>query len=325
MKVQYKFAVKGRIRIKDAFPLFSSGVEYNIETDKDGVVTFISITYPANDPSLWPSITEDPEPGIAANISMHSPGLERAQETIRTAEGILSFFGLEQIMWGNPEEIYLPDTDEEKQKLAVYSMAHSTKKVTALDTEPISFDIIGRSLLRAENLSQHEIPLAFFRKGKNDTYENRFIEACLDFLFMLETLFANGKFKSSQVVAEYTSSKILLDAIYKSILDTDLLNIAQHRGPSHKKRLTEKYMTRTPAQVAESFVDLRGQLHHHSLKDKNRWHPERHDDFLADALFLEQVCFHVGFELFSSEVFSKDSETQFLDCYKAAKDRKAHT
>lgn len=325
MKVQYKFAVKGRIRTKDAFPLSANGVEYDVEVDKDGVVTFISLTYQANDPSLWPSITRDPEPGIAANIVMHSPSLERAQETIRTAEGVLAFFGLEQIAWGNPEEVYLPETEEEKRKLSVYSMAHNTKKVTALETEPISFDIIGRSLLRADNVSNYEVPLAFFRKGKNDTYENRHIEACLDFLFMLETLFANGKFKSSQVVAEYTSSKPLLDAIFSVTQDTDLPKIAQHRGPSHRKRLSEKYMTKSPPQIAGSFVELRGLLHHHSLKDKNRWHPERHDDFLADALFLEHVCFRVGFELFSNEVFSKESEIEFLDNYKAAKNRGAHT
>ena len=319
MKVQYKFAVKGRIRIKESFPLFADGVEYTIETDKDGILTFISATYPANDPSHWPSITQDPEPGVAANIVMHSPNLARAQEAIRTAEGILSFFGLEHIAWGNPEEIYLPETDEERQRLSVYRMSHSTTKMTALDAEPISFDIVARSLLRAENLTNHEIPLAFFRKGKNDTFENRHIEACLDFLFMLETLFANGKFKSSQVVAEYTSSRVLLDAICKAAQDTDLPKIAQLRGDLHRRRIIDKYTRKTPAQIAESFVDLRGQLHHHSLKDKNRWHPERHDDFLADALFLEQVCFHVGFELFSSEVFSKESERQFLDSFRAAR------
>jgi hypothetical protein len=325
LKVQYKFAVTGRIRLKDSFPLFSNDVEYGVETDSDGVVTSISVTYPANDPLLWPSIAKDPEPGVAASIAMHSPSLERAQQAIRTAEGILAFFGLEQIAWGNPEEIYLPESDEERQALSVHRMSRSTRKITALDTEPLSFDIFGRALLRAENLSQHEIPLAFFRKGKNDTCENRHIEACLDFLFMLETLFANGKFKSSQVVAEYTSSKTLLDAVYKTTQDGDLLKIAQHRGALHRKRLSEEYMARTPVQVAESFVELRGKLHHHSLKDKNRWHPERHDDFLADALFLEHVCFRVGFELFTGEVFSKESEDQFHDCYKAAKDRGTHT
>ncbi|WPC06538.1 hypothetical protein SBP02_07230 [Pseudomonas benzenivorans] len=313
------------MRTKDTFPLFANGVEYSVEADMDGVVTFISLTYQANDPSLWPTITQNPEPGITANIVMRSPSLERAQETIRTAEGVLSFFGLEQIAWGNPEEVYLPETEEEKRKLSVYSMAHSAKKVTILETEPISFDIIGRTLLRADNVSDYEIPLAFFRKGKNDTYENRHIEACLDFLFMLETLFANGKFKTSQVITEYTSSKPLLDAIYSVTENKDLPKIALHRGHSHHKRLSEKYLTRSPTQIAKSFVELRGVLHHHSLKDKNRWHPERHDDFLADALFLEYVCFRVGFDLFSNEVFSKESETEFLDNYKAAKNSGAHT
>lgn len=321
MKVQYRFAATGRIRIREPFPLATPDVEYGVETDKDGVLTFITATYPADNPLLWPSMTKDPEPGVAASIAMHSPNLERAQEAIRTAEGILAFFGLEQIAWGNPEEIYLPDSDEERRQLSVHRMSRSTKKLTALETEPVSFDIVGRALLRAERLTEHEIPLAFFRKGKNDTYENRHIEACLDFLFMLETLFADGKFKSSQVIAHYTASKTLLDAIYEARQDPDVLRIAQHRGHVHAKRLSEKYLAKTPSEIAERFVELRGQLHHHSLKDKNRWHPERHDDFLADALFLEQVCYRVGFELFSAEVFSPQSETQFIDCFKAAKAR----
>lgn len=321
MKVQYRFAVTGRIRVREPFPLATAEVEYGFETDKDGVLTFITATYPADNPLLWPSMTKDPEPGVAASIVMHSPNLERAQEAIRTVEGVLAFFGLEQIAWGNPEEIYLPESDEERDRLSVHRMSRSTKKVTALDTDPLSFDIIGRALLRAERLAQHEIPLAFFRKGKNDTCENRHIEACLDFLFMLETLFANGKFKSSQVIAQYTSSKPLLDAIYTTMQDVDLMRVARHRGHVHAARLSEKYLTKLPSEIAERFVELRGQLHHHSLKDKDRWHPERHEDFLADALFLEWTCFRVGFELFSDEVFSPHSETQFIECLKAANAR----
>lgn len=325
MRVQYKFSVKGRMRTKGAFPLAANGVEYHVDVDRDGVITFISVIYQADDPSLWPSITLKPEAGIAANIVMRSPFLERAQEAIRAAEGVLSFFGLEQIAWSNPEEIYLPETEQERQELSVFGMARSTKKDTAIDIEPISFDIVGRALLRADKVSDYEVPLAFFRKGSNDAFENRHIEACLDFLFMLETLFANGKFKSSQVVAEYTSANALLDAIYLVTQDKNLPEIAQHRGSEHRNRLSEKYMKRSPAEIAEGLVALRGLLHHHSSKDKTRWHPERHDDFLADALFLQHVCFRVGFELFSKEVFSKEAEIEFLDNYKAAQSRGVRT
>lgn len=248
---------------------------------------------------------------------MRSPFVERAQATIRAAEGILAFFGVEQIDWSNPEESYIPASAEERERLGIFSMTRSSRKATALDMPPTAFDIIGRSLICADKILPHEIPLAFFRKGKNDTYENRHIEACIDFLFMIETLYANGKFKTSQVLSEYLSSRPLLEAIDRAARDPDLTRIAQHRGQRHHASFVLNYQSKTPAQIAERFIHLRGLLHHHTLKDKDRWHPDRHDEFLADALFLEQVCFHVGFNLFSGEVFSKDSEALYMASHPA--------
>ncbi len=320
MKVQYKFEVKSKTRTSDCFPLACRGVDFIVDTDDNHVLTHISILYKVDNLTLWPSITPDPEPGVVANITMHSPFIDRAQCTIRAAEGVLACFGVDQIIWNNPEEIWIPESEEERSQLNVFSASRSTKKATALDMRLTPFDIIARALLRAENVAQHEVPLAFFRKGKVDTYENRYIEACTDFLFMLETLFANGKFKTAQVRHEFTSSRSLLDAIASTIEDKELLAIAENRGISHRQKLHGKYMSKPTYQVAESFVELRGLLHHHTLKDKGRWHPDLHDAFMIDALFLEQVCFRVGFSLFSKEVFSQEAEQEYLACYKASRD-----
>ena len=325
MKVQYKFEVYGRTRTQGVFPLQANGVAYDVETDKEGVIKSISLTYQVRDKGQWPIFTVSPEPGIAANVVMHSPCIELAQRDIRTAEGILSFFGVQQIPWHNPEEIYIPDSEEEERNLAIHSMKYGRQKLSPQDLPPISFDIVARALMRARNLTNYEVPLAFFRRGKNDVEQDRHIEACLDYLFMLETLFANGKFKTAQVKEQYASSEPLTSAISLAVCDTDLPRIATHRGQQHYEALSQRYLSKSPHEIAKSFVDLRGRLHHHSEKGGKTWHPDSHDEFFVDALVLGQVCFRVAFELISKDMFSKDAEREYFSNYNAAMEGARHT
>lgn len=325
MRVFYHFDVKSNTRTKGVFPLFNDYAEFAVSTDKDGIVTKISIGYKVDDPSLWPKVVETPNELSKLIIKMHSPHIENAQRIIRAAEGALSFYGIEQINWQNPTEEYVPDSPEEHAQLAVYTMSSGSKRRSALDKDPIAFSIIATALLRTDEISAHEIPLAFFRKGTNDANEDRHIEACIEFLFMLETLFANGKFKKNQVIAEFSSSQELIQAIQKTQADHDLISIAEYRGASHRKKLVERYMAQSIPTAIKNIVELRGFLHHHSKDAKNQWHPDRHEEFLADALFLQFVCSKAGLELFIHNAFTEKNKAQFLHCYERSKKSPSHT
>ena len=285
----------------------------------------VSLTYQVPDRSQWPTFTASPEPGIAANVVIHSPCIDLAQRDIRTAEGILSFFGVQQIPWHNPEEIYIPESEEEERDLAIHSMKYGRQKLSPQDLPPISFDIVARALMRARNLTEYEVPLAFFRRGKNDVEQDRHIEACLDYLFMLETLFANGKFKTAQVKEQYASSESLTSAISEAVRDIDLPRIATHRGQQHYEALSQRYLSKPPHEIAKGFVELRGRLHHHSQKRGKTWHPDNHDEFFVDALVLGQVCFRIAFALISKDVFSKEAESEYFANYNAATRGEEHT
>jgi hypothetical protein len=325
LKVRYHFTVKSKTRTAGIFPLTSGDAEINVSTDNEGIVTNISVGYRVDDSALWPTITETPNETTKFFIKMHSPFLDRAQNIVRAAEGALSFYGFEQIAWNEPQEEYVPETPEEESRLGIRSMSMSTKRADERNKEPVSFSIIATALLRTNVLAAHEIPLAFFRKGTNDANEDRYIEACIDFLFMLETLFANGKFKKNQVIAEFNSRPELLLAIRETKADPDLFQIAHHRDPRHGIKLNEKYMSQSVSTVIDNLVELRGFLHHHNQNRKNWWHPDRHNDFLADALFLQFVCSKVGLALFLEKAFTQQNKEEFLRCYELSKSSGLHT
>lgn len=315
MKVQYSFLVRSTAPITEPFPILLGDDEYIVSTDGDRRINGIAVIYRADDPSLWPTLTETPGSATKFEIVMHSPHLERAQSFARIIEGVLSHFGVQSIAWNDPEERYIPESEEEARSLGVLSMSVERGRASELDREPIPFSVVAAAVLRASELTDFEIPLAFFRKGTNDSYEDRHIEACINFLFMLETLFANGKFRTRSVVSEFLSRSELVQAIKSTQEDRQLVQIAYRWGSVHGERLETRYISTTPEAVVELLVDLRGLLHHHTQRHESRWHPNKNDEFLADALFLQFVCQKVSMGLFADAVFSKETEELYKQCY----------
>ena len=325
VKVKYKFPVKSISRITDPFPLILDDIEYVISTDSENKINMISVELRADDDSLWPTLTETPSLDTKFTIKMHSPHLEKAQQSVRAIEGVLSSFGVQSISWNNPEEIYIPESEEEKESLGVFGMSVKRGRANASDKAPIPFSIVAATIIRAKDLTDFEIPLAFYRKGTNDAYEDRHIEACVNFLFMLETLFANGQFKTKSVISEYSARVELVQAIRDTQADDDLVKIAYRWGASHGSRLEDVYKNSSAENVVAHLVGLRGLLHHHTQRHQDRWHPDKHDDFLADALFLQFVCSKISLGLFSETVFSEETNEIYKECYRRVRQSGGYT
>ena len=53
----------------------------------------------------------------------------------------------------------------------------------------------------------------------------------------------------------------------------------------------KRFESISPSDLIDYIVDLRGRLHHHSVKDKRQpWHPEEQDKYHADAIMLANVA-----------------------------------
>jgi hypothetical protein len=318
VKVQYNFPVKSISRITEPFPIVLHNIEYIVFTDNESKIDRIAIILKVDDPSLWPRLAETPHLDTKFSIEMRSPHLDLAQQAARAIEGVLSNFGVQSISWSHPEELYIPESEEERERIGVLGMSMTRERMSASEREPIPFSIVAATIIRARDLAKLEIPLAFYRRGTTASYEDRYIESCVNFLFMLETLFANGQFKKKSVIAEYMKKHELVQAIRETQADHNLVKIAYRWGEKHGARLERRYIHASPEAVVSFLVGLRGLLHHHTQKHEDRWHPDMHDEFLADALFLQFVCSKVSIGLFSETVFSDKTNEIYTECYRAA-------
>lgn len=321
MQVRYKFQVKSRIRLTQAFEIRLDPASYEFELGEHGALTYITATVKDIDKAMWPSTQPSTTPGIDLHINPSSPHLEEIRAHLRTAEGMLSMFGMEAIDTENVEESWHPETDEERRELTFYGIKKHKPKRDIKDIEPLSFDLVARALLSAPEGSKIETALSFYRKGTIDVLEQRYLEAVMDFLFMIESLYANGKFRAAQVETEYLNSPELLNSLKSTLADPYLQQYFSSNSADAEKYKND-YLSRAPEALTRHLVDLRGFLHHHSKERKDIWHPEGHGRFFVDALFLNRVCHDIAFKIMKPVLFAPQHEAAYKAAFYEAQKRK---
>jgi hypothetical protein len=68
----------------------------------------------------------------------------------------------------------------------------------------------------------------------------------------------------------------------------------------------KNYQGKSMREILEKIVEIRGILHHHTLKKKDIWHPEDHNRYETDAHFFQAVAFNVVIHLSHRCVFSEE-------------------
>lgn len=315
MRVRYKCPVKGQIRLQDAFVIRAEGISYDFETGPDGELLYIGATVEVSDRKMWPVLTKDPKVGVALHIDMQSPYFDLVRKNLRSAEGMLALFGLEAIDTENSEEIWIPDSEQEREELQLFEFKRTIQKLAPNEWPFTSFDIVGRAILAAPEAHGVEVALSFFRKGHQDMVEQRYLEAAMDFLFMIETMFAEGKIKSAHVLLQYLQNDSLQTAIVRTLTNERFLDSVR-RDPRIFAHYAQEYKNKTSSEITERLIGLRGFIHHHSPRKKDSWHPDEHIRFGADAYFLGSLCFELGFSAMKNFLFSEENKLKFIELWK---------
>lgn len=310
MRCRYKFPIRGRVRTSKSFQIPSNGFFFEPIQSEEGFLTHVSVTIPIDNKALWPIVQQNPAPGVKLHINLTSPFFEVVKRDIRAIEGILSLFGSDGIDIEAMEEDWLPDSEEERSELSLYGFKRNKLEVAATELPEVPFDLIARSFLVARDTWDIETALNFFRKGRVDVKAGNYIEAIYHFFFLLESLFAAGKFKSDQVEDKFCANAKLLKHIEAATQDASLAwNLSGDQRIQAAYDAT--YKDKSPPEVISHIVKLRGFLHHHSKDRKDIWHPDEHVRFGADAYFLQHVCFAVAFSLVEHHVFSKKTALKY--------------
>lgn len=311
MKRRYTFEMEGEIKPDQDYEIPLRGYLYDFLL-KDGLITHIRVTVPDFNECYLPTVTSHTEGKVKASIHIPlDPYLWGIQEELRALQGFLSLFGLKSISIQNPKIEWIPENKQEQENLHLFSAGPPTYTANKLPILPLSHALLVQSLIASKETPEarrFEIPLNFYRKGTQDIFERRYIEAIYDLYFMLETLYGDGKFKKSAIVASFSRSPELREKMQKA-LDTPDREILNDR------RLNQIYQQKIGSksidEIVEYIVDLRGLLHHHSVKNRQTWHPDNHDEYKTEALFLLSVCFNVALKIFRDLVLSRETKETY--------------
>ena len=306
MRVRYRLPVSGRLRIDASFPITKPLFTFTFETDDLGLVTHINATAKVDDRTLWPRVTAAPQPGAKFHIQLSSPYRAELRRDIRALTGLLALYGVDDINVDLLDEVWEPESEDEKSALPLYSFQVNRKPAPISSFPVMPFDLIARSLLITERAAGFDAALNFFRKGRVDVKAERYLDAVLEYLFMIETTYANGKFRSAQVEEEYLSSTELCRLIAETVPNPALLSEIR-RDSRIDQRFREAYEGKTPEELIPYIVALRGELHHHSARKSGIWHPTDHLRFGADAYFLEYLCLGIAFAITHDTLFDENT------------------
>jgi hypothetical protein len=317
MKCRYRFPVRGRIRISACIPVSVRGWVFELEA-QSGIITHVQVTVPLPRREDWPVIEQDPAPGVKAKIEPRTAPLPFIQRELRALQGLLSLFGLYSIELEHPEVQWLPESEEERAQLHIFSYKITAEPVPDDAVASVPFDVLARAIIAADAATDIEIPLNFFRRGMVDVYERDYIEAIYDFYFILETVFGEGKFKTAAVATAFLSSSQLRSCVQRAITDPGPMVRQDARVRSS---FEQSYARMSAEEAIEKLVELRGHLHHHTSKRRGIWNPEDQRRYEIDALFFQTVTSNVIFAIAEPYLYSADVIRAYEDLVSGYDDR----
>lgn len=285
MLVKYTYPVTGDIFMPEHWPI--SWDQYRVTwTTREGKAESVTVAVRTTDLSGLPQIEYHPQPGVAANVRIgHQPHHDEVESILRTACGLLGFFARADIDFDRPTIAWEGETAEERAKLQMYS--YKVEPSTPKESLPISYDLVARCFLSAIAASEKEIPLSFMAKGRREMQTGRYIDAYYSHFFFFETQFAPGFSDPKKVSAKFKAAPEISSAMEETRKMAKL--------ELRRVRRMEQLLNLSDEALVEHLVETRGKLHHHALhRKKGSWHPEKHAEFEAEALFLSFLAYVVS-------------------------------
>lgn len=204
---------------------------------------------------------------------------------LQYVESMGSFwFGIERIHWDTAEERWIPETEEEKSEVNVFSHSGNVfypPRPSFLDSRHLK-----RVLDERDRYQQLVVPLSFYREGQNEYRAKRYIAAYFNLYFFLEGIYGKGKTKNRLIRQAFAQSKQLSEAAAFVLIFLD------EKGQEHHRRALELFFAEERCDwstdgLLKLIVAVRGNLHHFSSGSSKRvGHPLNQQEFHTMAFVL---------------------------------------
>jgi hypothetical protein len=303
-----KFVVKARVMssmiLPQPYQVGHAGLEFVLAPNDKGIWSDIQIRKKLEDfQKFLPKFDQTKTP-IELNINFPEEMVEEVQSWLQYLESILAlFFRISRIEWQSPTFEWMPENEEERSLLTVYTFSREQKY--EMPPTPFNQNFINVALLHRQRLDYLTIPLAFFREGMNSYDDLRYIRAYWYFYFFLEGLFGNGKSGTKEIIKEFLQSEILKEAVDTMV--TSLRNDTSQRHLRNIEGFLGEFDNSKKDLSAENIVSLlvqlRGALHHFSIKSTRRTgHPFNEEEFESPAYLTMCISTHCFTRLYDQSL-----------------------
>jgi hypothetical protein len=289
MRYSIECPVEGKVRFRQKTKVNWGAKTVYFERDDAGMLEKVRIEgpVPEND-EIVATIEESPD-GLTHFSRTGGTGLHRALVAeLQSLESVFSFYyNLDRIRWDSPKCSIIPETPLEEARIEFNNVRvrrEPPDPVTDMDLDV--FPRLVRLALKSKHLAS---PLAFHREGRMDMKNLRYITAYFSYYFVLEGLYANGKWRSEAVEAEFNRSKALRGAIQQCV-SHGLPKTAMGDAYTVEGLLASKAKRLTVENIIWLLVQTRGDLHHFvNSPTKPSGTPLTHDRYEVLAMFIGKI------------------------------------
>jgi hypothetical protein len=290
MRYALECAVESKVRFRQKTKVsWRKKTVYFERDDATGILNRIRIEGPvAEDDKIIARIEELPNGMIALN---ETGGIHVHRELVADLQSLESvfayYYNLTRIRWESATCIIIPETPEEEAQIEFNNSKYTHEPPDpTMEIDLDNFPKLVQFSLKCKRLAS---PLAFHREGRTDMKNMRYITAYFSYYFVLEGLYANGKWKGDAVKAEFRRSQILTNAIQQCIRH-GFPKPAMGHIYTVEGLLASKGRKVTLENIIWLLVETRGDLHHFvNSPTKSSGTPFTHDRYEVIALFIGKI------------------------------------
>lgn len=192
MRCIYRFPVTGCFRPEAGTFFTASGWSVRFDVDSSGYATHLLYSLPM-DPKDAPKLRNPAEGGLR-HINVPTPKLDAVRHHSQVLENALSFFGVFAIKTDEWRIDWVPEHEDERNTLSMTTF-DCERDLSCPDGAPlVPVDLVSRCVSKTDNLHGIDSLLCFYRHGREDLHQERFIDAFYDFFFVIESRFGGGNF-----------------------------------------------------------------------------------------------------------------------------------
>jgi hypothetical protein len=273
LKYSIECQVLSNILINKTISFVEVEKEYVFTPNEKGILNKVKIVKTISNPDkFYSEIKDTNRKNVPHEIILNEDPLIREEIILdfQYLEAHLGFIAnLTRIFWNEPSIEWIPETDEERNRLKVFS-AHFTR---GFSNQPTELNInVFKSIIKTKSYKDNLIILmSFYREGKVFFDRFEFINAFYDFYFILEDMFGKESWRNWEIENNFKSSIELQETI-KWVL-FQLIDSSEE----HKKEITallkQKNLQYDVEGIIVLLVEMRGHLHHFSRRSTVKQKP----------------------------------------------------